>query len=141
LAEKIIWFHILAIFFIICVIFKSVINLYDLETCISCNFVVVIGKTWNVRRPCSRMRKRVQSMHVFNDTRVLVFTQGQDDSCLRLIIFFYSSCIILWNVSRTNLYVRKNVMICATSLNETFRIICAFRYAFHRITKLHARLI
>lgn len=43
--------------------------------------------------PAAGREKRasvLRLMHVFIDTCVLVLKQGQDDSCIRLIIFFYS---------------------------------------------------
>jgi len=65
-----------------------------------CNIIVVIDETRNdinAREGLarSRMRKRVAV-----DARVLVFTQGQDDSCIRLITFFYGSCYHLGIVER-----------------------------------------
>lgn len=78
--------------------------------------------------PAAGWESVLRSMHIFTDARVLVFTQGQDDSYIRLIIFFYGSRyrhIVKrrWNVQGRIYACKKKNMICTMSLNATFRII------------------
>lgn len=110
-------------YFLVIYAFESAINPYDLEICISCNIIVVIGETWNdinARRPCPQPDEKACAVdaRIYRCTRVSVHARSRwfvypiDHILLWLLLLSYCEMSYQGWV-----YARKNALICGTSLN------------------------